>query len=69
MRRCESAFKVQAHGVTLVAHRWLNTHEDISKGLTKHKHSTTIGPMLAGCRAPLRLDLLEVRLSSHVIID
>ena len=69
MRRCESTLKQEPHRVTLISHGRLDTNKDVAKGLTQDEELTTISPMLAGRRSPLRFDFLKIRFSRNVIVN
>ena len=69
MRRCESTLKQEPHRVTFVSHGGLDTDKDVAKGLTQDEELTTISPMLAGRRSPLRFDFLKIRFARNVIVN
>ena len=62
------ALKQHPHGIAFVTHRRLNPHQHIAKGFAQHEKVLTVGPLLARCRPPLRLDLCEPGLCAHVVI-
>ena len=69
MRRSEPAIKQQAHGVAFVTHRGLNPDQHVSETLAEHEQRRAVRLMPARRRAPLRLDLREMRLAPDVIVD
>ena len=69
VRRSEATIKQQAHRVAFVTHGGLNPDQHVSKPLAEHEQRRAVRLMPAGRRAPLRLDLREMRLAPDVIVD
>ena len=66
--RRKPTLKQHAHGVTFVTHGGLNPHQHIAERFAQHEKMLAVGPILARCRPPLRLDLCEPGFRKHVVI-
>ena len=69
MCRGEPLLEEQPHGIALVAEGGLDTDKDVAELGAEHEQRAAVGLLLAGCRAPLGLDLGQVRLASDMIVD
>ena len=63
MGRREAALEQQPHRVALVAEGGLQADEDVAELRAEHEDAAAVGLVPAGRRAPLRLDLAQVRLA------
>ncbi|MCU0620799.1 MAG: hypothetical protein MUC69_04770 [Gemmatimonadales bacterium] len=69
VRRREAALEEEAHRVALVAHRGLHRHQHVPEARPEHQQPAAIRLLPPRRRPPLRLELGEVRVAAHVIVD
>ena len=69
MRRREPALEQEPHRIAFIAEGRLDADEHVAELTAEHMDGATIALLPAGGRAPLRLDLGEITLPRHVILD
>jgi hypothetical protein len=66
--RCEAALEQQPHRIALEAEGGLQADEHIAEAGAEHVDRAAVGLVSAGRRAPLLLDLAQMRLAADMVI-
>ena len=68
MRRRKALLEQQAHRIAFVAEGRLHADHDVAEGGAEHEDRAAVAELLAGRRAPVRLDVGEPALAAHVVV-